>query len=266
MLSFCKYRDKRPYTAFYFCMFQGNKNVSKAKSMTLIKRNKTRGVKFTPDINPYAAGSVLAECGRTKVHVTAVIEESVPPFLKGSGQGWVTAEYSMLPASTHSRSRRERDRPKGRTMEIQRLIGRGLRSVVDLKKLGERSILVDCDVLVADGGTRTLCVSAGYIVLKMALDKLVEKKKITTSVLREPLAAVSVGIDSNGKILADLNYVEDSNCSTDMNIIVTESGNFIEIQGTAEKNPFSKEQLDAMLDCASIAAKEIFAAQRKAFR
>ena len=233
--------------------------------MTLIKRSKTRGVKFTPNVNPYAAGSVLAECGKTKVHVTAVIEESVPPFLKGSGQGWVTAEYSMLPASTHSRSRRERDRPKGRTMEIQRLIGRGLRAVVDLKKLGERSILVDCDVLVADGGTRTLCVSAGFVVLKMAINKLMAQKKISDSPLRESLAAVSVGVNTEGKVLADLNYAEDSSCSTDMNIILTESGNFIEIQGTAEKNPFSKEQLDAMLDCASTAALEIFAEQKKVF-
>ena len=233
--------------------------------MNLIKRNKIREIKFTPGINPHAAGSLLAECGKTKIYVTAVIEESVPPFLIGSGKGWVTAEYSMLPASTHNRNTRERNKLKGRTMEIQRLIGRSLRSIIDLKKLGERSILVDCDVLVADGGTRTLSVSAGFVVLKMAIDKLLSSKKITSSPITDSLAAVSVGIDSKGKILADLNYGEDSNCSTDMNIVMTESGNFVEIQGTAEKNPFSKEELDAMLDCASIAIKEIFSEQKKVF-
>ncbi|MCY4523121.1 MAG: ribonuclease PH [Halobacteriovoraceae bacterium] len=231
--------------------------------MNMIKRNKTRNLKFTAGVNPYVAGSVIAECGRTKIYVTAVIEESVPPFLNESNQGWVTAEYSMLPASTHSRATRERGKPKGRTMEIQRLIGRSLRSIVDLKKLGKRSILIDCDVLVADGGTRTLSVSAGFIVLKMAIDKLLSSKKISSSPLRESLAATSVGINEKGDVLADLDYTEDSSCSTDMNIVMTESGKLVEIQGTAEKHPFSKKQLDAMLDCASMAMKDIFSEQKK---
>ena len=229
----------------------------------MIKRSTTRGVSFITGINPYSAGSVLAECGKTKIHVTASIEESVPPFLKGQKKGWITAEYAMLPGSTHERCRRERGNLKGRTMEIQRLIGRALRSVVDFKKLGERSILLDCDVLVADGGTRTLSLSAGFIALDMAVHQLMKNRLITESPINDTVAAISVGIDREGMVMADIDYSEDSTCSTDMNIVKTASGQIVEIQGTAEREPFSREQLDAMLDCADKAIEEVFIAQKK---
>mgnify|MGYP006428332277 CR=1 FL=1 len=232
--------------------------------MSLIERATPRKIQFTPGINPYAAGSVMAEFGNTKVHITAAVEENVPPFLRDKGVGWVTAEYSMLPSSTHTRSRRERSKIGGRTMEIQRLIGRSLRSIIDRKKLGERSILIDCDVLVADGGTRTTSISGAYIALSLAVKKLLEQGKISENPIKEPLAALSVGVTTEGKILADLNYQEDSTCSTDMNIVMTESGKFIEIQGTAEEEPFSREELDALLECCKNATKEIFELQRKA--
>ncbi len=229
----------------------------------LIKRDTPRTVKFTPDINPYAHGSVLAEFGNTKVHITATCEESVPPFLKGSGKGWVTAEYSMLPGSTHTRSRRERKGAGGRTQEIQRLIGRSLRAVVDLEKLGERSLTLDCDVLVADGGTRTTSISGAYVALELAVKKLVQDGLLSESPLKEPLGALSVGIDKEGKIIADLNYEEDSSCEADVNVVMTKSKKFIEVQGTAEGDPFSREQLDALLECASKALEVVFSEQEK---
>ena len=231
--------------------------------MSLIERTKPREVKFTSGINPYAAGSVIAEFGNTKVHITATIEESIPPFLRGKGQGWVTAEYNMLPGSTHTRSQRERSKIGGRTMEIQRLIGRSLCSVVDLEKLGERSITIDCDVLVADGGTRTTSISGAFVALCLAVKKLLDEKVIESNPIKEQLAALSVGINKEGKIIADLNYEEDSSCSTDMNIVMTSSGKFVEVQGTAEHEPFSREQLNALLECAEISMKDVFAAQRK---
>lgn len=234
--------------------------------MSLIKRDQSRTVKFETSINPYAAGSVLASFGNTKIHITATVEESVPSFLKGKGQGWVTAEYSMLPGSTHTRNRRERSKVSGRTQEIQRLIGRSLRSVVDLELLGERSILIDCDVLVADGGTRTTSISGAYIALEIAIKDLLKKKLLDKSPIIQPMAAISVGVSKDGKIIADLNYEEDSSCDTDMNIVMTENGHFIEVQGTAEGTPFNKQQFNALIECAEIALAPIFIAQKEAIK
>lgn len=232
--------------------------------MSLIKRATPRPIKFTTGINPYAQGSVMAEFGNTKVHITASVEESVPPFLKGKGQGWVTAEYSMLPSSTHTRSQRERKGPSGRTQEIQRLIGRSLRSIVDLTKLGERSILIDCDVIVADGGTRTTSISGAYVALEIAVRKLLAAGLLQTNPIKEGLAAISVGISKNNEILADLNYEEDSSCNTDMNIVMTSSGKFVEVQGTAEGEPFSMDELNALLKCAGDSLKIVMKAQQEA--
>ena len=231
--------------------------------MSVIKRTNPRSVRFTKNINPYAHGSVLAEFGKTKIHITAIVEESLPPWLKGKKQGWVTAEYSMLPGSTHTRSRRERKSVSGRTQEIQRLIGRALRSVVDLKALGERLITLDCDVLVADGGTRTAAISGAYVALKLAINKLQEDKIIRKNPLKGKLAALSVGLTREGDVIADLDYEEDSSCGTDMNIVMTDDDRFVEIQGTAEGEPFEQEKLDLLLKCAKSALKEIFKAQEK---
>jgi ribonuclease PH len=233
--------------------------------MSLIKRDTPRTIKFTPNINPYAAGSVLAEFGNTKVHITASVDESVPGWMRGEDKprGWVTAEYSMLPGSTHTRSRRERKSVGGRTQEIQRLIGRSLRSVIDLEKLGPRSITVDCDVLVADGGTRTTSISGAFVALSMAVNKLIKDGLIKQNPIKENLAALSVGIDPHGKIIADLNYEEDFACHTDMNIVMTESGKFVEVQGTAEESPFSNDQLQALLTCAQSALKPVFEKQKE---
>lgn len=230
--------------------------------MSLIKRDTPRPVKFTPNINPYAHGSVMAEFGNTKVHITASVQESVPPFLKGKGQGWITAEYSMLPSSTHTRSDRERKGPSGRTQEIQRLIGRSLRSIIDMKKLGERTIMIDCDVIVADGGTRTTSISGAYIALEMAVKKIMKDNLLKESPIKEGLAAISIGISKNNEIIADLNYEEDSSCGTDMNIVMTSNGKFVEVQGTAEGEPFSMEQLQALLDCAQTALKVVMKEQQ----
>jgi ribonuclease PH len=230
--------------------------------MSLIKRDSPRPIKFTPGINPYAHGSVLAEFGNTKVHITASVQESVPPFLKGKGQGWVTAEYAMLPSSTHTRSDRERKGASGRTQEIQRLIGRALRSIVDLQKLGERSILIDCDVIVADGGTRTTSISGAYIALEMAVKKLMRDGLLKESPIKDGLAAISIGINKSDEVIADLNYEEDSSCGTDMNIVMTASGKFVEVQGTAEGEPFSMDHLQALLGCAQTALKVVIKEQR----
>lgn len=232
--------------------------------MSLIKRATPRTIKFTTGINPYAQGSVMAEFGNTKVHITASVEESVPPFLKGKGQGWVTAEYSMLPSSTHTRSQRERKGPSGRTQEIQRLIGRSLRSIVDLTKLGERSILIDCDVIVADGGTRTTSISGAYVALEIAVRKLLAAGLLKDNPIKEGLAAISVGINKESEVIADLNYEEDSSCNTDMNIVMTSSGKFVEVQGTAEGEPFSMDELNALLKCASESLKVVMKAQTEA--
>ncbi len=234
--------------------------------MSLIERTTPRNIKFTTEINPYAHGSVIAEFGNTKVHITATVEENVPSWMRGKGSGWVTAEYNMLPGSTHTRSRRERNKVGGRTQEIQRLIGRALRAVVDMKKLGERMITLDCDVLVADGGTRTTSISGAYVALELAIQKLIKDGALRYSPINEPLAALSIGINKENKIIADLNYEEDSSCETDMNIVLTESGKFIELQGTAEGSPFSREHLDALVDCSMEAMKSVFAAQKEVLK
>lgn len=229
--------------------------------MSLIERANPREIQFLPNPNPYAEGGVIACFGNTKVHITASVDENVPPWMRGTQKGWVTAEYNMLPRSTHDRVSRERKSVGGRTQEIQRLIGRSLRAVVDLNKLGERQIIIDCDVLVADGGTRTTSISGAYIALEMSIKKLMNQGLIKENPLRERLAALSVGINAAGKIIADLNYEEDSSCEADVNVVMTESGKFVEVQGTAEGEPFSRDQLDAILECASDAMKIIFKKQ-----
>ncbi len=234
--------------------------------MSLIKRDTPREIKFTTGINPYAHGSVIAEFGNTKVHITATVEEAVPRWMKGTGKGWVTAEYSMLPGSTHDRIRRETKGPKGRTQEIQRLIGRSLRAVVDFDKLGERQIILDCDVLVADGGTRTTAISGSFVALELAINKIIAEGGLKESPLKQRLGALSVGINGEGKIIADLNYEEDSTCEADVNVVMTECGKFVEVQGTAEGEPFSREQLDALLECSKTALRHVFAAQKEAIQ
>ena len=227
----------------------------------IIERNAPRNINYTINPNPYAKGSVIVECGNTKVYVTVTVEEGVPSFLKGKGEGWLTAEYSMLPSATHSRNRRERNGASGRTQEIQRLIGRALRSIVDMKKLGERTVQIDCDVIVADGGTRTTSISGAYVALSLAVKKLMADGLLKESPIIEQLAAISVGINENGKAIADLNYEEDSTCETDMNIVMTRSGKFVEIQGTAEKKPFSHDQMMALMECAKNSLDVVFAKQ-----
>lgn len=230
---------------------------------SLIERDRARRVHFEVGVNPYADASVMAKFGETTVHITAFVEESVPSWMKGQQRGWVTAEYNMLPGSTHTRSRRERSKVSGRTQEIQRLIGRSLRSIVDLEALGERSIMIDCDVMIADGGTRTTSISGAYIALELACRKLLNKGLIEKMPLNEALAAVSIGITPAGKVIADLNYNEDSSCHTDMNFVMTESGKFIEIQGTAEESPFDRDQLNALIECAEAAMRDIFKSQKQ---
>jgi ribonuclease PH len=228
----------------------------------MILRSTPRPIRFTTGINPYASGSVLAEFGNTKVHITVCIQEGVPPFLKGKGQGWMTAEYSMLPGSTHTRSERERKGASGRTQEIQRLIGRSMRSILDLKKLGERTLMIDCDVLVADGGTRTTSISGAYVAVEIAIKKLMSQGLIAENPLKNQLAAISVGINKEGKIIADLNYEEDSSCEADINVVMTQDGKIVEIQGTAEGEPFSETQFQSAVSCAKTALGEIFKQQK----
>ena len=207
-----------------------------------------RPISITPHFLPHADGSVLIACGNTKVICTASIDESVPPFLRGKNQGWVTAEYGMLPASTASRMRREAAQGKqsGRTQEIQRLIGRSLRAAVDLSQLGERQILIDCDVIQADGGTRTASITGAYVALHLAIGKLLAAGKLAHNPIREAVAAVSLGI-VGGVPLLDLDYPEDSGCDSDINLVMTASGNIIEIQGTAEGAAFSPAALTQLL-------------------
>lgn len=222
-----------------------------------------RNTKITPNISPYAEGSALIEVGGTKVICTASVEERVPPFLRNKGTGWVTAEYAMLPRATHSRSNREIQRPSGRTQEIQRLIGRSLRAVVDTKLLGERQIFIDCDVIQADGGTRCASITGAYVALALACRKLVTKGLVKTSPILSEVAAVSVGIIENTAAL-DLKYEEDSTAEVDMNIVCTGAGKFIEIQGTAEREPFTREQMNEMLALAEKGINDLFAIQRNA--
>lgn len=220
-----------------------------------------RPVKITPNVNEYAEGSALIEFGRTKVLCTATIEDSVPGWLKGKGQGWITSEYGMLPRSTHTRMKRERDKLSGRTHEIQRLIGRALRTVLDLKKIGERTVIVDCDVIQADGGTRTAAITGGYVALMLAVRKLAKIQGWVDLPINDQVAAVSVGM-KNGQVLVDLDYDEDSSCDVDMNFVMTGKGLFVEIQGTAEHQPFSKTDMDNMTGGAVSALHKLHEAQR----
>ena len=227
--------------------------------------DKLRALTITRHYTKHAEGSVLIAMGDTKVLCTASIEERVPPHKKGSGEGWVTAEYGMLPRATHTRSDREAARGKqsGRTQEIQRLIGRSLRCVVDLKKLGERQITIDCDVLQADGGTRCASITGAYVALHDAVSVLLKKGLIKESPIVDAIAAVSVGIGADGPML-DLDYVEDSSCETDMNVVMTGAGKFVEIQGTAEGVPFSREDMDLLVGLAGKGIAELIGEQAKA--
>ena len=224
-----------------------------------------RPVVITRHYTKHAEGSVLVAMGDTKVLCTASIEERVPPHKKGSGEGWVTAEYGMLPRSTNTRSDREAARGKqsGRTQEIQRLIGRSLRCVVDLKKLGERQITLDCDVLQADGGTRCASITGAFVALHDAVSVLLDKGLIMETPIIDFIAAISVGIGAAGPLL-DLDYIEDSSCETDMNVVMTGAGKFVEIQGTAEGVPFSRADMDALIGLAERGISELVREQRKA--
>ncbi len=224
-----------------------------------------RDLRITRHYTCHAEGSVLVEFGNTKVLCTASVEESVPPFLRGKGQGWVTAEYGMLPRSTHTRSAREAAKGKqsGRTQEIQRLIGRSLRAVTDLAALGERQITLDCDVLQADGGTRCASITGAAVALHDALAGLVTAGKLAAHPMRQLIAAVSVGIVGGAPVL-DLDYSEDSSCDTDMNVVMTESGGMVEVQGTAEGEPFSRAELNALLELADQGIAAIITAQKSA--
>jgi len=226
-----------------------------------------RPVVFERGFTRYAEGSVLVRFGETRVLCNASVEETVPPFLRGTGKGWVTAEYSMLPRSTHSRSPRESVRGKigGRTHEIQRLIGRALRAVTDLDRLGERTILIDCDVLQADGGTRTAAISGAYIALRDAVGRLLEQGLLSTSPLKGSVAAVSVGMVGGVPVL-DLDYGEDSRAEVDMNFVITGDGRFVEVQGTAESEPFSLEELDALRTLALAGCAELTRLQQEVLR
>lgn len=223
-----------------------------------------RAVRITPNFTKYAEGSVLMEMGETRVICTASVEEKVPPFLRNTGRGWVTAEYAMLPRATDSRTARETSRggPSGRTQEIQRLIGRSLRAVTAMNKLGERTVTVDCDVIQADGGTRTASITGGFVALALALHRLKEEGRLDVLPLSDYVAAISVGIVS-GTARLDLDYGEDSKADVDMNVVKTGAGFFIEVQGTAETGPFSQEQMDRMLELANVGTRQLVEAQTK---
>jgi len=229
------------------------------------KPDELRAVRITRQFTRHAEGSVLVEFGETRVLCTASVEESVPGFLRGKGQGWVTAEYGMLPRATHTRTAREAAKGKqsGRTQEIQRLIGRSLRAITDLTMLGERQITLDCDVLQADGGTRTAAITGACVALHDAVNHLLAAGKLTQNPLRDFVAAVSVGIVGGAAVL-DLDYPEDSNCDTDMNVVMTGSGGIVEVQGTAEGPPFSRAELDALLQLAQDGIARLVAAQKAA--
>jgi ribonuclease PH len=224
-----------------------------------------RPVRFTRGFTKHAEGSVLVEFGDTRVLCTASIEEGVPGFRRGSGQGWVTAEYGMLPRATHTRSAREAARGKqsGRTQEIQRLIGRSLRAALDLRALGERTVTLDCDVLQADGGTRTAAITGSYVALRDACAALVERRVLAANPIHGQVAAVSVGI-VGGTVVLDLDYLEDSEAETDMNVVMNNGGAFIEVQGTAEGHAFRRHELDALLDLAASGIGELFVRQSDA--
>lgn len=223
-----------------------------------------RVLKATKDFNLYAEGSVLMECGNTKVICTATVSDKVPPFLKNQGKGWLTAEYSMIPRATGERNQRESAKGKltGRTMEIQRLIGRALRTAINLEKLGERTVTIDCDVIQADGGTRTTSITGGYIALALAMKKLVTEGVLTENPIISNVAAISVGI-VNGTPMLDLKYTEDSIAEVDMNIVMNGEGKFVELQGTGEKATYTRKDLNEMLDLAEKGLKKIMELQNR---
>ncbi|HEX4986334.1 MAG TPA: ribonuclease PH [Burkholderiales bacterium] len=229
------------------------------------KPDQLRSLAITRGYTRHAEGSVLIECGDTRVICTASVEDKVPPFLKGRGQGWLTAEYGMLPRATNTRSDREaaRGRQSGRTQEIQRLIGRSLRAVTDLRALGERTVQIDCDVIQADGGTRTASITGAFVALHDALGVLRQRQALASWPVRDFVAAVSVGMFGGVPVL-DLDYAEDSSCDTDMNVVMTAGGGLVEVQGTAEGAPFSRAQLDAMLALAADGIRQLVAAQKAA--
>jgi ribonuclease PH len=224
------------------------------------KPDELRPIHITPDYNRYAEGSVLVEFGETKVICTASVERKVPPFLEGQGKGWITAEYAMLPRATHTRSGRN---PGGRGQEIQRLIGRALRAAINTKNLGERQITVDCDVIQADGGTRTAAITGGWVALALAVRRLVRKENLSKDPMRRAVCAVSTGL-VEGQPRLDLAYAEDSSADVDFNFVLTDGGNFVEIQGTAEGEPFSSDDYQQLVNLAQKGAQELFALQRKA--
>ena len=226
-----------------------------------------RNIRITRRYTRHAEGAVLIEAGDTKVLCTVSVEDKVPPFLKGKGQGWLTAEYGMLPRATNTRSDREAARGKqsGRTQEIQRLIGRALRSVVDLNALGERTLQIDCDVLQADGGTRTASITGAFVAVHDAISYLLDKQLLAASPVRDFVAAVSVGMYQGVPVL-DLDYPEDSACDTDMNVVMTGNGGIIEVQGTAEGTPFSRAEMNALLDLAQNGIRQLIAAQKAALK
>jgi ribonuclease PH len=245
-----------------FRVFRGQKQMTYTR-LDNRSQDQIRNTKITANISPYAEGSALIEVGGTKVICTASVEDRVPMFLRNKGLGWVTAEYAMLPRATSTRTQRETQRPSGRTAEIQRLIGRSLRAVVDTKLLGERQIYLDCDVIQADGGTRCASITGAYVALALACRKLVKQGTIRTSPILSEVAAVSVGVIEGTPIL-DLAYEEDSSADVDMNVVCTGLGKFIELQGTAEREPFSREQMDEMLVLADIGVNKLFEIQRNA--
>lgn len=228
--------------------------------------NQLRSVKLTPNVLDYAEGSVLVEFGRTRVLCAASYEAKPPQWLNGTGSGWVTAEYGMLPRSTHTRIKREKSQTGGRTQEISRLVGRSLRACVDLKLLGEKQITIDCDVINADGGTRTAAVTGGFVALALALKKLHDLSEIKNIPLKHYVSAVSVGLHEQNGVLSpilDLNYDEDSDIGTDMNFVMTDKNEFIEIQGTAEEGTFTRQQMMSMMDLAEIGCQQLFLEQEK---
>jgi len=225
--------------------------------------DRIRNSKITTNISPYAEGSALIEVGGTKVICTATVEDRVPMFMRNKGTGWVTAEYAMLPRATNTRTQREIQRPSGRTQEIQRLIGRSLRAIVDNALLGERQVVLDCDVIQADGGTRCASITGAYVALALAIRKMVKNGILKKSPILSEVAAVSVGIIDGTPIL-DLAYTEDSSADVDMNVVCTGAGKFIEIQGTAEREPFTRDQMDEMLRLAEIGVNALFEIQRAA--
>lgn len=229
------------------------------------KSDEKRYVEIIPDFNPYAEGSCLIKCGNTHVICTASVDDKVPLWLKDSDKGWITAEYSLLPRATHTRCSRETKGLGGRTQEIQRLIGRSLRGVVDLSYLKGYSIIVDCDVIQADGGTRTASITGGFVALYIALEKMVKEQKISKNPIKEYVAAISAGI-CNGELILDLEYAEDSTAEVDANFVLTENGSIIELQGTAEGAPFSKDDYNNLINLAEKGIRELMILQKEAIK